>query len=358
MQAYSAIFFHEQWSPEANLVGAGKFEHLPIGDVELDRENPRIRKFLEIHDNPTADHMALALSSSGGSEEPGNDGTKFDELRQSILTNGGIIQPIIVNRVKKTKVITCIEGNTRVLLYRMFGEEKATGDWKTIPAIVYDDMPQDQIDAIRLQVHLVGTRQWDPYSKAKYLHHLRTKDLLPWSKIVDFCGGRQKDVAESISAYEDMEKYYRPLVGDGGFKIRLFSGFKELQKPGVKAALLKAKFDVGDFAQWIHEEKIAPLARVRSLPLILGNDKARAIFLKPDGDAEAALAVLDRPDLSEALIGAETGQLARALAKRVYDMPWQQAKKLQEDPSSAAAEALREAYLSIAQLLQLDTPEA
>jgi hypothetical protein len=340
------------------VVGAGKFEHLPIGEVELDRDNPRIKRFLDIHDNPTDDNMQLALSSSGGSDEPGNDGTKFDELKQSILTNGGIIQPIIVNRVKQTKVITCIEGNTRVLLYRTFAEEGAAGDWSTIPAIVYDDMPQDQIDAIRLQVHLVGTRQWDPYSKAKYLYHLRTKELLPWSQIVDFCGGRQKDVLESINAFEDMEKYYRPLVGDGVFNIRYFSGFKELQKPGVKPALLKAKFGVADFAQWIYDEKIAPLARVRSLPLILGNDKAREIFLKPDGDAEAALAVVDRPDLSEALTTADTSQLARALAKRVYDMPWQQAKKLQDDPGSASAEALREAYLSIAQLLQLDTPEA
>ena len=339
------------------MVGAGKFEHLAVDQVELDRDNPRIRKWLEIYDDPTPEQMFLALSSSSGAGDPGNDGTKFDELRQSILTNGGIIQPIIVNRIGGDKIV-CIEGNTRVLLYRRFAEEGATGEWTRIPALVYDDMPQEQIDAIRLQVHLVGTRQWDPYSKAKYLHHLRTKDLLPWSQIVDFCGGRQKDVAESISAYEDMEKYYRPLVGDGNFKIRLYSGFKELQKPGIKAALLKGGFDISDFAQWIHDEKIAPLNRVRSLPLILGNAKSREIFLKPDGDADKALAVLDRPDISEALIGAETSQLARALAKRVYDMPWQQAKKLQDDPGSPAAEALREAYLSIAQLLQLDSTEA
>jgi hypothetical protein len=67
-----------------------------------------------------------------------------------------------------------------------------------------------------LQVHLVGTRPWDPYSKAKYLHHLRTQALLPFSQIVDFCGGRQKDVLESINAYSDMEKYYRPVVPDDG----------------------------------------------------------------------------------------------------------------------------------------------
>jgi len=104
--------------------------------------------------------------------------------------------------------------------YRLtFLAEDAKGSWTSIPALVYDDMSLAQIDAIRLQVHLVGTRQWDPYSKAKYLYYLRTQELLTFAQIVDFCGGRVKEVVESINAYSDMEKYYRPVLADDGLGI-------------------------------------------------------------------------------------------------------------------------------------------
>ena len=133
-------------------------------------------------------------------------------------------------------------------------------------ALVHNEMDENQADAIRLQVHLVGTRAWDPYSKAKYLHHLRNQEQLPFSKIVDFCGGRQKDVLESINAFSEMEAYYRPVVpDDGSFDTSRFSGFVELQKPGVKEAIAKAGFDLSDFAKWIHDEKLYPLYTVRWL---------------------------------------------------------------------------------------------
>jgi len=43
-------------------MGAGKLTLLPINSVELDRTNPRIRRFLEIHQGePTYDQIALAV---------------------------------------------------------------------------------------------------------------------------------------------------------------------------------------------------------------------------------------------------------------------------------------------------------
>jgi hypothetical protein len=78
-----------------------------------------------------------------------------------------------------------------------------------------------------------------------------------------------------------MEQYYRPLIGDDGdFDTTRFSGFVELQKPGIKQAITVAGFDFSDFATWIHEGKLFPLQKVRVLPRILRNDKARDIFLK------------------------------------------------------------------------------
>ena len=149
------------------------FENVPVVDIELDRNNPRIRRFLDMYPNPTPEQIYLALGAGG--EAPGEGGTSFDKLKNSILSSKGIVQPIIVNRLNGKLV--CIEGNTRVAIYRSFVDEKVAGDWTVIPAMVYENLSEDRVDAIRLQVHLVGPRAWDPYSKGKYLHYLRTQEL-------------------------------------------------------------------------------------------------------------------------------------------------------------------------------------
>jgi hypothetical protein len=329
------------------MVIGGVLEHVPIDDIELDRTNPRIRKFLEMYPGtPTAEQIYFALGVAGGDES--ESGTSFDKLRNSILTNGGIIHPVILNR-RADGTLVCIEGNTRVALYKNFIEEKVAGNWTKIYALVHEQMSDNQADAIRLQVHLVGTRAWDPYSKAKYLHQLRTQALLPFSQIVDFCGGRQKEVMESINAYIDMEQFYRPLVDDGNFETNRFSSFVELQKPGVKQAIFKAGFTLADFSSWVHERKLHPQQYVRWLQRILAHPKAREIFIKKD--AKKAMEALDRPDLDKALVDANIEQLAQALSRAIYALPWTEAEKLRKDPGSELAQNLGETFTALSGLL-------
>lgn len=329
------------------MVKSGVQELVPVSEIELDRTNPRIRKFLEMYpEAPTAEQIYLALGAAGDDEAESS--TSFEKLRASILTNGGIIHPVILNRQADGKLI-CIEGNTRVALYKNFLEEKIKGNWTHIHALVHDQMAENQADAIRLQVHLVGTRPWDPYSKAKYLHHLRTQAQLPFAQIVDFCGGRQKEVLELINAYSDMEKYYRPIVDEGNFDTSRFSGFVELQKPGVKEAVRKANFTLTDFARWIHDQKLYPLYTVRSLHRILAHPKAREIFLKKD--AKKAMEALDRPDLDKALVDANIEQLSQALSRAIYALPWTEAEKLRNDPGSELGQTLSETLTALAGLL-------
>jgi hypothetical protein len=182
------------------MIGAGVSEQVAVSDIHLDKNNPRIKKFIEMYgEDPTPEQIFQALGA-GGDDEGGASGTTFDKLKNSILTNGGVIQPVILNR-HQDGTLVCIDGNTRVALYKSFVTDHVPGNWSTIPALVHNNLSEGEIDAIRLQVHLVGPRAWDPYSKAKYLHYLRTQEHLPFAMIVDFCGGRQKDLAESINAY-------------------------------------------------------------------------------------------------------------------------------------------------------------
>lgn len=331
------------------MISSGTLESVPIATIELDRSNPRIRKFLEMYgDAPTPEQIFFALGA-GGDDEGGATSTTFEKLKNSILTNGGVIQPVILNR-RPDSTLICVEGNTRVALYKMFVDEGVDGKWTHIPALVHENIDDAQIDAIRLQVHLVGPRPWDPYSKAKYLHHLRTQKHLPFATIVDFCGGRQRDVMESINAYSDMEAYYRPIVpDDGSFDTTRFSGFVEVQKPGIKEAIRKAGHDLTDFSRWIYEEKVYPLNKVRVLPRILRHTKAHEIFLKYG--VRKAEEVLERPDLSKALVEADLGQLARALTQKIQAMPWMETQRLRSDPTGETAQHLVEAEQELAGLI-------
>jgi hypothetical protein len=330
-------------------VGSAMLEVVPVSEIQLDRDNPRIRKFLESYGpNPSPDQFFLALGA-GGDDESDSSAT-FEKLKNSILGNGGIIQPIIVNR-RPDGSLVCVEGNTRVALYKSFLEENRKGSWSTIPALVYGGMTDLQIDSIRLQVHMVGTRPWDPYSKAKYLHFLHIDKQMPLSILTEFCGGRQKEITEFINAFSEMEKYYRPIVAEGSFDTSRFSGFVELQKPGLKEALLQTKHTLSEFARWIHEQKLFPLNTVRLLPRILRNEKATEIFLKHG--ARKAAEVLDRPGVSKALADANIGQLAAALSQAVYDLPWHEAEKLKQDPGGEVAQSLNEALDALSALLKV-----
>jgi hypothetical protein len=333
------------------VVSAGSHACVAVDEIELDRSNPRIRKFLEMYgDEPTPEQIFLALGAGNDDDSRGSTSTTFEKLKQSIITNGGIIQPVILNR-RKDGTLICVEGNTRVALYKHFGQTGVKGSWTHIPALIHDEIDDAAVHAIRLQVHLVGTRPWDPYSKAKYLYELRTQEHLPFATVVDYCGGRQTEVVESINAYADMEQYYRPVVGDDGdFDTTRFSGFVELQKPGIKQAITAAGFDFTDFASWIHKDKLYPLQKVRVLPRILRHERAREIFLKHG--IRKAEAVLERPDLNRTLQEAEIGQLARALVGRIASLPYSEYQRIGADPGGETAQALIEAQSELTNLIK------
>jgi hypothetical protein len=322
-------------------------ELVPVEQLELDIQNPRIRKWIEMYgDQPTPEQLYLALGAGSADPESGST-TTFNSLKQSIQTNKGIIQPIIVNKSSDDRLVV-IEGNTRVAIYRDFKANGVAGDWNLIPAIVHDDLGKRGVDAIRLQAHLVGPRPWDPYSKAKYLHGLRDVEDLPLSEIIDFCGGKKKEIIEYIDAYIDMEKYYRPVTADdSAFDTTRFSAFVELQKSGIKEAILTSGFTLNDFAKWVDERLIDPLNTVRAIPQILANPIARKEFLK--SGAKEAKKLLDSPapastnDLS-------LEQLLQAVINRVNHIQYHVVKRMRANPSSDTSQLVMEAFDVIADL--------
>jgi hypothetical protein len=259
------------------------------------------------------------------------------------------MQPIIVNKQPDGRLI-CVEGNTRLYIYRSFVAENVEGDWSKIHALVHEGLSPEGIDAIRLQAHLVGPRPWDPYSRAKYLWELAHKELMPLDRIVAFCGGNKREVTTAIQAYADMEHYYRPICDADDFDTERYSGFVELQNTRVKDAILKAGFTLSDFAQWIRKPNIKGLAQVRQLPRILPDKKAREVFLKKD--VKAALDVLEKPELSAGLKGASISQLSRALTEAIESIPYAEFNRLRASPDDDAVRYITDALEALQGLVK------
>lgn len=330
------------------MLSNGRHDLLPVDQIQQDLSNPRIARILEMYDRDeiTPERLFLALGASGGDEKEG--GPTFTKLKESMRACKTIINPVIVNKTNDGTYI-CVDGNCRVALYKEFLVNDVPGEWGAIPAIVYEGLGATEIDTIRLQAHLVGPRPWDPYSKAKYLDQLRRTQHIPYPVLVDYCGGSQREIRELIDAYNDMESYYRPVLADDSeFDPRRFSGFKELQKPGVKEAIVAAGHSIGDFAQWIHDGRIGPLREVRALPKIMKSKRAHEVFLKQG--AAAAVKTLETPSLSKALQEASLPNLCRALIAAYDRIGYKEAKSLKEEPGSPDALAVVEAFEALREL--------
>lgn len=327
----------------------GLFEMLPVETLVLDKSNPRVARFIQMYDGDVTDEqMSLALGAAN--YEQGESTTTFQSLRASIRTHGGLIHPILVHRETDNSFVV-IEGNTRALIYRQFKSDDDSGKWDDIPAIVYDKLNEKEIDAIRLQAHLVGPRQWDPYSKAKYLDYLSNSEHLTTDQIIDFCGGQRTEVHRFIDAYNDMEKHYRPLLSsDDQFDPTRFSAFVELQAPRVQEALLSSEYTKSDFANWVNDQRLYPLYLVRKLPAILTNSQARSVFL--EYGAREAEKVLDSPSTVEALEEATLSQLAKALLDRIEKMSYADIRRLRKDLDTPENHALTEARDQLGELCE------
>lgn len=306
-----------------------EYMKLSINDVQLDLNNPRIKQWLEIYgDDITSEGIALALSASSGTSAT----STYSALKESIKVNKGIINPIIVNRSSNGDLVV-IEGNTRLQIYKEFAESDPNGPWHEIIAIVYDNLPIEQIHAIRLQTHLVGPREWDAFSKAKYLNQLSNIDKLPMAMIESYCGGKKAEIRKLIDAYTDMTTYYFKKADESGIDPdpREFSKFAELQNRAIQDALFVHHYNKFDFAQWVIDGHIDNAQNVRKISAILANPVAKEIFLKHT--ASEAIQHLSSPQKSTASLESATiYELAQVLTSKIRTIEYKEVKSLANDP--------------------------
>ena len=322
-----------------------KHTMLNVESVSFDTDNPRIKKALEKYgDQLNAERIHFALRSA----TDGAGGTSsYLSLRDSIRASGGVISPITV--IDKGGGYVCIDGNTRLAIYKEFLRDSIEGPWSEIKAIVLDNVEPRDIETIRVSAHLVGAREWPAYEKARYLHYLRNSKFMSYDEMISLCGGNKTNIERQIDAYHDMNEYYRDVVDDTAFQIDRFSGFVELQKSRIKDAIFEADLDLKDFGEWIRDGKIYRLEDVRQLPKVLRNEEAKRTFLSGGPRSiEAATRLLDQQaqkDLGQTsrkitLETASIYQLAEVLARRINDLPYSEVRALKDKERNDVVEQI------------------
>jgi hypothetical protein len=317
--------------------------YLPVPSVEFDPMNPRIASLLEPYERITPEIVGFAL-------QPGD--SKFNELRQAIITHEGIVNPIIVNHVGDTYI--AIEGNTRLAIYKQLHKEHPDDErWSHIPAIVYDNMRTETVDAIRLQAHLVGVRNWSPFAKARYLYMLHEQEHIPFHSLVEFCGGNQLDIQRNISAYRDMNEHYKQRVAAEDFDERKFSLFFESQKPKIRETLLQFGFTTKDVATWVIEGKFEPRQElIRKLPEILSNPRARDTFFRQG--AQHAEQYLERPELAVELQSASLLDLCAAVQQKINDVKYSELREIKA--SEGAIQTIQDTLTDLSNFVEHELP--
>ncbi|MCY3839132.1 MAG: hypothetical protein OXH09_10895 [Gammaproteobacteria bacterium] len=303
-----------------------KYTTIPTERVGFDRDNPRIKVALEKYGDKLDEQrirFALQTATEGLSTT-----SSYRSLKDSIRAARGISIPIVVWPDGDSYV--CVDGNTRLAIYRELEDEGAPGDWTEIACLVLDDPEPLDIETIRVTAHLVGAREWPAYEKARYLHYLRNVEFMDYDEMIARCGGNKNTITQQIDAFHDMNTYYRDVNSDDAFKVDRFSGFVELQKADIKDSIFSAGFDLSDFGRWIRDGQIFKLADVRKLPRVLADDEAKDKFVNGGiRSIEDAIVVAEanrqetiRPSPSEVSVAdADMITLADALLQKVKSLP-------------------------------------
>lgn len=276
-----------------------EFKLIDIKKIKLDVENPRIADKLSGmsgSESEIQDFIKEHLAGDTGNSEPG---PSCLELKKSISESNGIIEPIII-KDNKDGTYLCVEGNTRLSIYLKFSEDEQRineGTWKSIPSLVHKELADDQIDALRLQAHFVGKKEWTPYAKGRYITNLVNKGM-KISKIKEIVGGSDSKIRANYQAYDAYKQFYEPLFDesvDGRFPEKdKISMFVQVPKGGrIEVAMQERGHSIKDFAKWVKDRKVNRATDVgRFLDKIMMHDDAYKKFIANNGTLEDVISYL------------------------------------------------------------------
>lgn len=192
-----------------------RLEDLNQIDLKFYPENPRVYSILNIDSaEPSQDDIEDYMCSQ--------DHVK--QLKESIKSNGGLIDPIIV----RDRDFVVLEGNSRLAAYRILNREDPVQWGKIKCKILPADISDSAVFALLGQYHIIGRKDWDPFEQANYLYRRLQQTKLPIEYMAEELGiSRQKansmvNVIKFMIAHDDLNKkhwsHYEEYLKNAGIK--------------------------------------------------------------------------------------------------------------------------------------------
>lgn len=146
------------------------------------------------------------------------------QLRLSIESNGGLIDPLIV----RDGDYTVLEGNSRLAAYRLLCRTDAITWGKVKCKVLPADIDDAAIFALLGQYHIIGRKDWDPFEQANYLFRRYQQTRLPVEYMAQELGiSKQKaknrvEVIRFMIKNDDLNKrhwsHYEEYLKNSGIK--------------------------------------------------------------------------------------------------------------------------------------------
>lgn len=252
------------------------YEEIPLDQVRLDPENPRIREHLKQLGKTgkvtQAELQKIILEISG-----------VPALLRSIRENRGLHDPIYVRHDGRVA-----EGNCRTSIF-LFLRQAPNSDrcWQKIKALrLPPTVTERQIAVLQGHMHVAGKITWRAHEQSGHLHHMhKTLGMTP-GEIATAIGLSEPKVKRLLLTYDTMTTHVIPKgAGDSRKKFSYVLEFytnKKLEEFRAKPDNVKlfASLIVGK------DPKLKRGAEVRDLHKIIGNAKAEAA-LKKEGFGKA-----------------------------------------------------------------------
>jgi hypothetical protein len=314
-------------------------QDLPLDDVLLDPENPRVANTVAVGSFGSGDTLQKVLKDLLWEDSDVHD------LYRSVLANGGLVERIIV---RNNRVVA--EGNCRIVVYHKLRENFPQSPlWKSIPArVLPPDITDRQVAILLGELHVGGKNKWSPFEKAGHIHKLFSQFGITQDEIAKLLKTSKTSINHSIRAFDAMKnKYLVKFPGPGA--VRKFSYFVELfKKPELREWVSRSPEALDDFVQWVGKNRIARGEDVRELSDIVTNGRALAAFKEQGRDAALKILEEDRPELTSPLF-----KLMIEMTEALEDSRLDDIQRVRKDRTGGARAIVRNLKQSLDRFVDL-----
>ena len=173
-------------------------------------ENPRVYSVLNIGDEkPSQEQIEEVMCKDD----------RIKQLKESIKSNGGLIEPVFV----RDGDMVVLEGNSRLAAYRLLNKQDPIKWAKLKVTLLPADIPDSAVFTLLGQFHIIGRKDWNPYEQAGYLYRTINDSNKPIEILATELGITTSYIKKLIDVYEDDNhpskwSYYEEMLKNRGIK--------------------------------------------------------------------------------------------------------------------------------------------